>query len=587
VSPDDGWINEVLETMTIYSTLSFEEFLEFIVDYKAREELAGAEFFAAVDEDHTGSINLDGMAMLLSYCGMFPMRHVLADIAIEVTAMEDVSSDEMFTYDDFRRIFEVLKGREGFTSKDAGTLKGVFRMFDHDHSGDMDTRELMSALGYLGYALPREAIVSVASEVDVDDSGTMNEMEFLKCIRKVHEREIACMKLMFESFDADGSRGISGTELHQMLRALGYYPTNRAIRDSAEDAGITNLREELCFESLWRLCEVYRMRDGLTRAEAQEIEDVFNLVDTLQTGELHTSEVARMFRSLGYPITFDVARKLTDEVDINGTGVIDLAEFKKIVRKYRERDTRNASILYKEFGSVPEAAKKALKILGLDKASKANLNFSDIAELAMFVRKAREKARGSVRAQSGFTDAQCMDLLRMFKAHDTDGSGDIAYKELRDLLTELFPHLASQAEQRPQLLEIVAAADEDRSGTLDFGDFVRLVRQWRDVEEKDKYAKEAAAIKASGFAAPEVRDFRELFMGTVKERARLTLEDLETMLSSTIPLGHRNLQDLKRMYQEEAKPKPHEYTDKLDFPEFLLFMRRLIDMNFAGMADFR
>eukprot|EP00971_Amphidinium_carterae_P028147 554285-Amphidinium_carterae.1 len=59
------------------------------------------------DEDHTGSINLDGMAMLLSYCGMFPMRHVLADIAIEVTAMEDVSSDEMFTYDDFRRIFEV------------------------------------------------------------------------------------------------------------------------------------------------------------------------------------------------------------------------------------------------------------------------------------------------------------------------------------------------------------------------------------------------------------------------------------------------------------------------------------------------
>eukprot|EP00971_Amphidinium_carterae_P057911 1145485-Amphidinium_carterae.1 len=52
---------------------------------------------------------------------------------------------------------KVLKGREGFTSKDAGTLKGVFRMFDHDHSGDMDTRELMSALGYLGYALPREA----------------------------------------------------------------------------------------------------------------------------------------------------------------------------------------------------------------------------------------------------------------------------------------------------------------------------------------------------------------------------------------------------------------------------------------------
>eukprot|EP00971_Amphidinium_carterae_P230030 4565551-Amphidinium_carterae.1 len=34
--------------MTSYTTLNFEEFLEFVVDYKAREEKAGAEFFAVV-----------------------------------------------------------------------------------------------------------------------------------------------------------------------------------------------------------------------------------------------------------------------------------------------------------------------------------------------------------------------------------------------------------------------------------------------------------------------------------------------------------------------------------------------------------
>eukprot|EP00403_Amphidinium_massartii_P022163 CAMPEP_0178390020 /NCGR_PEP_ID=MMETSP0689_2-20121128/10428_1 /TAXON_ID=160604 /ORGANISM="Amphidinium massartii, Strain CS-259" /LENGTH=885 /DNA_ID=CAMNT_0020010511 /DNA_START=6 /DNA_END=2663 /DNA_ORIENTATION=+ len=587
VSPDDSWIKEVLEYMTQYRTLDFEEFVDFVVDYKAREELAGAEFFAQVDDDHSGLINLNELATLLGYCGMFPMIHVLENIAMEVTALKDVSGDEIFTYDDFRRIFEVLKGREGFTLEDAEKYKDVFQMFDHDHSGDMDTRELMSALGYLGFALPREVVIEVAQEVDVDDSGSMNEMEFLKCIRKVHERETACMRQMFDSFDVDGSQGISGLELHQMLRSLGYYPTNRAIRDAAEDAGITNLREELCFESLWRLCEVYRCRDGLTRAEAQEIEDIFNLVDSKKTGELRTCEVARMFRVLGYPITFEVAQRLTAEVDINGSGRIDLAEFKKIVRKYRERDTRNATVLYKDLGATPEAARDVLKSLGLDKAAKANLEFGDIAQLAMFVRKAREKARSSVRAQSGFTSEQSLDLLRKFKEHDSDGSGDIAYKELRDLLMDLFPHVAANAEKRPQLLEIVAAADEDRSGTLDFGDFVRLVRQWRDVEEKDRFKKEETAVKTTGFSASEVRDFRELFMGDVKERTRLSLEALEELLSSTIPLGHRNLKDLKVMYIESAKPKPHEAINQLDFPEFLYLMRRLIDMNFAGMADFR
>mmetsp|Transcript_12132 Transcript_12132/g.27461 ORF Transcript_12132/g.27461 Transcript_12132/m.27461 type:complete len:914 (-) Transcript_12132:39-2780(-) len=587
VSPDDGWIREVLDNMTSYTTLNFEEFLEFVVDYKAREEKAGAEFFAVVDDDHTGLINLKEMAELLSLCSLFPMRHVLEDIAIEVTGMEDVSADEIFSYDDFRRIFEVLKGREGFTAKDADTLKGVFRMFDADHSGDMDTRELMSALGYLGYALPRDVVVSVASEVDVDDSGTMNEMEFLKCIRKVIEREVSKLRQLFDTYDADGSEGISGSELHEMLRALGYYPTYRAIRDAAEDAGIGNLMEELNFEDLWRVCDAYRKRDGLARAEAQELEDIFNKIDTKKTGRLHTSEVARMFRMLGYPITFEVARKFADEVDVTGSGIINFEEFKKIIRKYRERDTRHATLVYNDHGGTAEAAMEALKTLGLMKFSKANLDFSDASHLAMYVQKSREKARDDLKAEAGFTEEQTQELQMKFNEHDEDGSGDIEYKELRMLLTDMFPHFASSAEKRPQLLEIIAEADEDRSGSLDFGDFVRLVRLWRDVEEKDKYAKEIAAIKDNRFGPAEIRDFRELFMGGVKERTRLTPDDLERMLSSTVPLGHRNLKDLKVMYLEEVFPKPHEKVDRLDFPEFLHFMRRLIDMNFAGMADFR
>eukprot|EP00971_Amphidinium_carterae_P227244 4507480-Amphidinium_carterae.1 len=50
-------------------------------------------------------------------------------------------------------------------------------------------------------------------------------------------------------------------------------------------------------------------------------------------------------------------------------------------------------------------------------------------------------------------------------------------------------------------------------------------------------------------------------MGTVKERARLTLEDLETMLSSTIPLGHRF-----RCKEIKWTPPPDPALASKDFP---------------------
>ena len=44
----------------------------------------------------------------------------------------------------------------GFTKGDAETYRYVFLMFDHDHSGDMNTRELMSALGQAVHSIRPE-----------------------------------------------------------------------------------------------------------------------------------------------------------------------------------------------------------------------------------------------------------------------------------------------------------------------------------------------------------------------------------------------------------------------------------------------
>ena len=80
------------------------------------------------------------------------------------------------------------------------------------------------------------------------------------------------------------------------------------------------------------------------------------------------------------------------------------------------------------------------------------------------------------------TDQQIIEFREAFQAFDKDGNGSISTKELGTVMRSLGQNL-SEAEIK-QMIEIV---DEDKSGTIDFKEFLNLMaRNMKIVNKEEK-----------------------------------------------------------------------------------------------------
>jgi len=243
----------------------------------------------------------------------------------------------------------------------------------------------------------------------------------------------------------------------------------------------------------------------------------------------------------------------------------------------------------------------------------------------------------------------------------------------------MLPERAIDPNERPGLLKMLKEVDINHDGRLDFSEYLRLMRQLRNLREYQTFSKEQRAIARTLFTKDEVEDFRHIFLERVRLREadhddvrEIRLSDITRLfgkpgdispadtlrladefqavtglkrgrgiMANTLPVGYGSKADVKsamkslyqevyriaeaRMEEEEAAAAVNSYAPassktswnaqrsasvdfsairKLmsqqdtgshlpppppkrgaDFPEFLLLMRRLIDINFAGIAS--
>jgi len=603
-APEQVWVNNVYDRLFSYCTMNVDEFISFVDAYADKQEKQGAILFQQCDEDGSGSIDVDELSNLLASLGITPMEYVVKGIIKAVLTEDDIADDVELTYPEFKQVFEILRAQEGFTKLEVNEFYNVFNIFDRQRDGELQTSQLVSALSYLGYALDRSSVAAIGKEVDIDGSGTICDREFLVCMRKVREREILRLETLLE-FDSLSRRSvkIASSKLQDVLQELGYLPEEQAMVDAAVDAGITcegrDIFQEagdLNFEEVWRFLEVYRKRDGLARATDSELRMVFERFDADGNGSLDAFEVGRMFRALGFPCTFHVQQSLVQEVDVNGNGKVDLSEFRKLLRLYHGREAGRLKRVFKklcgsdsENATLPrEHAEEALSQLGLGGnlsseilARRYEYSFYDFWQLT---RVAREDSREVCRERAGFEEEEVNDLRKRFNDYDADGGGEIEDAELRGLLEDLLPDLATNPERRPELIRVLEEADSDGSGSLDFDDFLRLVRNCHDLRDRMLFENETAAIHVTGFTPTEVAEFRELYLGE-GERDQVDFSELTEILQSVIPLGDKNTKTLAGLYDEIVAVRIGEPQKRMNFAEYLLLLRRMLDVNFAGIAN--
>lgn len=588
VEPDSQWIDEVYNTITAYSAIGLEDYLKFVKGYTVRQHQAYMEAFELCDSDGSGLVEIAELAELMRRFGMEPMRHVLEEVLAEV----DEDGEGTLSRCEFQRLMELLKAREGFTKTEHKEFMSVYHRFDRDGSGEIDTMEFAGILGWLGYATGAGRVASIIREVDIDGSGAINEREFLMCMRKVREREIEKIIDLMKQSDKDGNGTLSVDEMDNLLRALGYTPDPEAVLEASSAAGLAS-GSEFDLSQIWQMLSVFRAREGFSAAEAREIQEAFTEQDYQNEGEISTLEVGKLLRSLGYSFSVEVLQQFIHRVDVDGSGRLDLSELRKLVRMYKEQETTQVKRMFLTYATSKESisrarAERALAELGCQDGSKV------LSELAgeepavpfhVFLRAFNQEKcseRKKFRENFGFSKQETAELKVLFDFYDVDGGGDIQAKEQVKFIEDYFPEMAHDKVMRPKLLEIIKEADPKATGSLKFPSFCRVMQHLRELQDQATIAKEQATIKETGFTVQEVQEFRELFLQRDCGSGALTFGQVREMIDSIAPLGDKYVEDLWNMFQE-ATGKQQTEKEEVDFPEFLLLIRKLLDTNFANI----
>eukprot|EP00927_Polykrikos_kofoidii_P077451 TRINITY_DN74392_c0_g1_i1.p1 TRINITY_DN74392_c0_g1~~TRINITY_DN74392_c0_g1_i1.p1 ORF type:complete len:1199 (+),score=174.98 TRINITY_DN74392_c0_g1_i1:32-3628(+) len=630
-SPNQEWINRIFDSITRYSTIPGDEYRHFLELYFVEQQKEYERGFRACDADGSGSVDVTELQDLLTSLGVEPMAHVLCQV------IEEVDQDGGGTLDmeEFQQVMHLIHTRECFTKEEYQMLKDLHRRFDRDSSGEIDTNELMHILGWLGYNLKPKVAHQIAKEVDCDGSGSLNLREYLILMRKVRDQEVACVrKALFEGAD-DNNGTVPVSDLNVVLRLFGCVRDQEALVDAAAEAGFDPEDDELDLGELWRLLTIYRAREGLSNGTAAEIKAAFQRYERGGCGELSVLDVGKMLRWLGYATPFELQQQLIHQVDVDKSGTLNEVEVRKLVRMYRERTVAVATRVFEDAedsirtepaskGTISKAlAHVAVRSMGFPGGVPADfcLVHEELTPIAIgpstfeervdlqgflaFVTRCEKAARERFRESGGFTESEVAEMRGHFDHFDIDGSGDISNRELISVIEFLFPRMANDQIMRSQVSELLREAEHDRNGSMDFSDFLRCMRQFRDLEDRERVAKEGRIIEETGFAIHEVNDFRELFLSRdVAHKGYLTLHAVKDMVASVCPLGHKNATDLTTIFHDitvrkQARPKgskvhrkeahlmetKDEHPNTADFPEFLLIMKKLLDSNFAQIKE--
>merc|ERR1712025_1505282 len=84
-----------------------------------------------------------------------------------------------------------------------------------------------------------------------------------------------------------------------------------------------------------------KAKGGLTEEQIEEIREAFNLFDADQSGAIDVRELKAAMRALGFEIKKEELKKMIADIDNDGNGDIDFAEFLEMMTgKMGEKDSR-------------------------------------------------------------------------------------------------------------------------------------------------------------------------------------------------------------------------------------------------------
>lgn len=161
-------------------------------------------------------------------------------------------------------------------------------------------------------------------------------------------------------------------------------------------------------------------------------------------------------------------------------------------------------------------------------------------------------------------------------------SGRLDFFKFNRLVESIYSRQWDSKYTRSQLVALVReAAASSSTPTVGFQDFLYVVRQCQEIVVADRLRREHAVILKTECSQLEVIEFRAEFLGPT-ERTELCFDDVCSMLQRVMSLSSRRQAEIRHEYLKALGCDLAGKHETMEFPEFLFFMRRLIDLDVIG-----
>mmetsp|Transcript_8267 Transcript_8267/g.8964 ORF Transcript_8267/g.8964 Transcript_8267/m.8964 type:complete len:187 (-) Transcript_8267:95-655(-) len=136
------------------------------------------------------------------------------------------------------KVLSTKQRRSPLDEEQVAELKEAFNLFDTEHSGQIDARELKAAMRALGFEIKKDEIRRIMNDLDKDVTGTVDLDEFIQIMtpRMGEKDSKAEIYKIFKLFDDDDTGKISFRNLKRVAQELGENLTDEELNEMLEEA---------------------------------------------------------------------------------------------------------------------------------------------------------------------------------------------------------------------------------------------------------------------------------------------------------------------------------------------------------------
>jgi len=577
---------QLAQQQTQYSTVSYEEFVDFLRQYHELDCSKLRELFLGADVNKDGSMDLPELHALLNRLGFALSQQATVEALQEL----DHDMNTVLSFSEFIGLRDYLQQNEGMTKADVEELRELFeKVKENTTSGANTIKECWRICNYLGYPIAEHEFSQIVrtTDLDCDLSEGMAWGDLLKIIRRIRERERSSLSALASKHGAD-NQTFPISELSTVLADFGYMVSEEAIFECLDKFDEVEEEDTLTVDELAIFLREYRKVEGFTNAEIEEFERAFmeqSQADAAGMEGLDTLATGRVLRWFGIATTLQQVQTLLEQLDFDGSGRLEFNEFVKLMRRIHQEQATRVRRLFDQL-TMQEAA----PYIAIDALPNAVALFEGAPADPLLVAGAMEKAglRDAVGADLESTRRIVSPLMKRREADSSpcaasavevaqDGGKPLPAVKRQTLTVGQLPLFAE--DNSPSSSPSNAASKQQREktprGYASRRGFQEFFRQW------NKVAVDTVRQRA-GYGALEVAKLRAAFNQFDKD-GNGTIESTEfrDLIANYFPDATKSRQgqkDVLKMMKDAREDHGEGNPDRaLDFNEFLQLIRMCDD----------